>query len=283
MKLHWVSDTRHSASLLGRLFRSRGVPFAVAVGFMLAGPLWAYPVVVLARAAVKYEFIYPEAFVGFMVLTASLIDMLVLVAIVRFWERAAWSSLGFSKPSLSDPFLGVGTGLLKFALPLLYGSIRAYAGVSAPSGSVSHITPGWVDRWYFLVWGANVLDEDIFGAYVIERILGFTGSGWMAAVGFVGLDIALHIPSRGVRGAVGVWWMALLSTLLYLWRRNLLPCFIAHFMMDTLLVVVPAHTRRWRAILPWLVSPSRVALILLLEAVVYLLLRRLLRFAGVRV
>jgi hypothetical protein len=105
----------------------------------------------------------------------------------------------------------------------------------------------------------------------------------MAAVGFVGLDIALHIPSRGVRGAVGVWWMALLSTLLYLWRRNLLPCFIAHFMMDTLLVVVPVHTRRWRAILPWLVSPSRVALILLLEAVVYLLLRRLLRFAGVRV
>jgi membrane protease YdiL (CAAX protease family) len=90
--------------------------------------------------------------------------------------------------------------------------------------------PKWLD-WPGLV--ANGIAEEVgFRGYAIERIEEMTGSTLLgASVPFV-VNVLVHAPVWGFHGMLAKAPVLMLFVVLYLWRRNLPACALAHVLMD---------------------------------------------------
>jgi len=80
----------------------------------------------------------------------------------------------------------------------------------------------------------------------------------------------LHIPGRGFGPALSMAGTFILLKGLYLWRRNIFPSLIAHFLRDTVFFFLIAHAA-W--LMNWVVLPEP-GLALAGAALVYLFLRK---------
>jgi len=90
--------------------------------------------------------------------------------------------------------------------------------------------PKWLD-WSGLV--ANGIAEEVgFRGYAIERIEELTGSTLLgASVPFI-VNALVHAPVWGFHGMLAKAPILMLFVVLYLWRRNLPACALAHLLMD---------------------------------------------------
>src|SRR5207245_3417295 len=91
-------------------------------------------------------------------------------------------------------------------------------------------------------------------AYIIERVIDFTGNRVLAGLASVLVSLAIHLPGRTLGEMFRVTPIILLMTVLYIWRRNLVPGFIAHFVGNA---VTPLMLSPIRDLVLWLVLPSR--------------------------
>jgi len=90
--------------------------------------------------------------------------------------------------------------------------------------------PKWLD-WSGLL--ANGIAEEVgFRGYAIERIEELTGSTQLgASVPFI-VNVLVHAPVWGFHGMLIKAPILLLFVSLYLWRRNLPACALAHVLID---------------------------------------------------
>ena len=90
--------------------------------------------------------------------------------------------------------------------------------------------PRWLD-WSGLL--ANGIAEEVgFRGYAMERIEELTGSKFIgASVPFV-VNVLVHAPVWGLYGALVKAPILLLLVALYLWRRSLPACALAHILID---------------------------------------------------
>ena len=161
-----------------------------------------------------------------------LFDAGLLLLLVRYWERMKFESVGLKMPSFFD----VASALL-FSLANFYLIALRYRLKSAlPTGLGLYSQGSWLSLphpvWLTLLI-ADVFEEELGArAYVIERLDSWSGSAWLAGGVSWFASLLMHIRSYGIVGGLRRAPMMLLLTALYLWRRNLPICMLAHFLMD---------------------------------------------------
>ena len=168
----------------------------------------------------------------------KLLASLLLIAIVVRGEHRSIRSIGLKPPRLSD----LGLGFAAFVL----AEISMYACESiVPSfrfdaaGKVALFTrsPMWL-----IVVGAlvNGIYEEL-GAhgFAIERLSELTHSLTIGAAIAFALDIAVHVPYWGWQQAIILAPGLAVFTALYVWRRSLTPCIVAHVLGDAVVVLWP--------------------------------------------
>jgi len=194
---------------------------------------------------------------------------LAVIAITYFWERAPGASIGLSRPSSADFALGI-AGFLLYMNYKYYGDsiLRGWLATGFPSFLSQHAVP---HDEFWLVWDAMVgvlFEELVTRAYIIERMVSLTGSRLAAGGASFAVSLLIHAPGRAP--LVGTVPIIGFLTLLYLWRRNIVPGFIAHFSGNAVIVMMLTRSR-W--MLVWVFDPNRNWIILVAGAAFYLLAR----------
>jgi hypothetical protein len=159
--------------------------------------------------------------------------IITLPLLVVYWERRPLTSIGLRALSMRD-FLAAIATLLAFILinrsliwfvdrmPVLRAELMR-------GGAMYASLPKWLD-WSGLV--ANGIAEEVgFRGYAIERIEELTGSTLLGASAPFVVNVLVHAPVWGFHGMFAKAPILLLFVVLYLWRRNLPACALAHVLM----------------------------------------------------
>lgn len=161
--------------------------------------------------------------------------VLLLLLYVPFVEREPLSSIGLRLPRPGDLLLGVATAAVTIVVGgglfvLVHGvgpdAGTQHAQISAVLGVAGRLQ---------VAANAAVLEELLFRAVLIERLLWLTGSRWIAGSASVVLFAASHYFSGSeallysviVDGVAGT-----AFAVLYLLRRNVIANMVAHFLAD---------------------------------------------------
>jgi membrane protease YdiL (CAAX protease family) len=167
-------------------------------------------------------------------LVSKLLVIITLPLLVIRWERRPLTSIGLRAFSMRD-FLAAMATLLAFVLisrSLIWFVDRMPVFRSELlSGAAMYASlPKWLD-WSGLV--ANGIAEEVgFRGYAIERIEELTGSTLLGASVPLIVNVLVHAPVWGFHGMLTKAPILLLFVVLYLWRRNLPACALAHVLMD---------------------------------------------------
>jgi len=242
----WRVILRRGSAFLGAILLTVAQFRWAIVSFFYGGAEWLAAHWLLPRQAV----------VPIYGITGFLLETALLLLIVRIWEGNSWKSIGLLPPSAGTLFLGTGIWLLDLMIwPWTYGIMQAASAAisamlpaaAAVSASLSrpsaHTTPAMC--WFLLDNAADVLYEEILRAYVIERIVAFTKSVWLA--GLVGslFFLGLHKPGRDLEGVMQMLPMTFAFSFFYVWRRDAVACMLGHFLMNTALPLLDKYRISW--------------------------------------
>lgn len=143
-----------------------------------------------------------------------------------------WRSLGFG--------LAIGAGVYA-ALLAIVSVLLQFHLFEIGTKQVEAVTswPLWL-RLFALVT-AGVVEEALYRGYAIERLTALTGRRWLAAlIALAGFSIA-HVPFWGFAALATPLVGGGFFTLIYLWRRDLVACMVAHVAVDSVgLILAPA-------------------------------------------
>jgi membrane protease YdiL (CAAX protease family) len=163
----------------------------------------------------------------------------IVLAIVRFWERRPFSSIGFERPS----WRAIGAGALVVVALAAFVSVAGYIvealGAPPPPVGPTELVlglPVWVQA--FVALTAGFTEEVLFRGYPIERITELTGSRWAGAVLPVIIFAGAHIPFWGVLHGLMAGLVGVGLTILYIWRRSLWTNIAAHALWDLMIFVI---------------------------------------------
>jgi len=167
-------------------------------------------------------------------LISKLLVIVTLPILIVYWERRPLTSIGVRALSVRDLLAALAT-LLAFVLinrclislvnrmPVLRAELMRGVAIYAS-------LPKWLD-WSGLV--ANGIAEEVgFRGYAIERIEELTGSTLLGASAPFIVNVLVHAPVWGFHGMFAKAPVLLLFVVLYLWRRNLPACALAHALID---------------------------------------------------
>jgi membrane protease YdiL (CAAX protease family) len=161
----------------------------------------------------------------------------VLAGMILLWvlrvERRSLSSIGLRPPTWRTFAWGLGSSALMMATVMLsYAVIFPALGLKMNIAAVHGLTqvPLWLQTATMV--RAGVVEEILFRGYAIERLWALTGSIWVAAGLSAAVFVAVHISSWGYAQLIVVGFGAVILTLLYLFRRDLVSNMLAHFLTD---------------------------------------------------
>ena len=167
-------------------------------------------------------------------LVSKLTVIIALPLLVVYWERRGLKSIGVRALSIRDflAAMAIFLAYLLFSPRLIWMAykIPAVAAQLTLGGTMYASLPRWLD-WSGLL--ANGIAEEVgFRGYAIERIEELTGSEVLgASVPFV-VNVLVHAPIWGLYGMLVKAPILLLLVALYLWRRSLPACVLAHVLID---------------------------------------------------
>lgn len=152
-----------------------------------------------------------------------------LLWIVVGRERQPLSSIGLRTNRLGRSLgLGILATVVIFAAVVAMLAIYSALGVSygegrtiAPSMAVTLLT----------VLRAGVSEEILYRGFALQRLEALTGSKRVAASAVI-LAFALFHYSQGLAGMVLALVLGAILTGFYLWKRDLVACITAHFLVD---------------------------------------------------
>lgn len=183
-----------------------------------------------------------------------------LLGWLRYVEREPFTSIGFRRPSIGDLLGGFGVFVLCQFLNRVASRAAKAALVAAGQGWKldSHFqTLASLPVWVTLVLDLEAAWEDIGDrGYTIERMYSVTGSLWLAGALSLAGDVAVHMALWGSTGMIYLGLPLAPLALLYMWRRNVWSCIIAHVLGDVytsfapqllkpVWPVLPPALRRW--------------------------------------
>lgn len=178
---------------------------------------------------------------------SSILNDLALLSLVLYFiwrNRESTRQVGWNFDYLRGD---IAWGLILFA-PIVFGgnlieSVLHQAGFSAPSKlpgffPVSGLTKLIVG--FLIVTVVAVVEETIFRGYLILRFEAVTGRT-SAAVLLSSFVFSLGHGYEGTAGAIAVFVLGVVFSLVYLWRKSLVAPMIIHFLTDfTSIVLAPS-------------------------------------------
>ena len=161
-----------------------------------------------------------------------LIGLAIIVYVVAV-ERRPLSSIGFRRPGWKTFVYAILAAVVMIvAVVLTYNVLFPLFGLKMNQNAVAAITnsPLWFQALIFL--RAGVVEEILYRGYPIERVQELTGSKWIAALVSITVFVLAHLESWGGAQLLVVSSGAIVLSLLYVWRRDLLCNMFAHFLVD---------------------------------------------------
>ena len=173
----------------------------------------------------------------------KIICIAMLLGIVVFVERRSIRSVGLVPLTRQD----VGLGLALFVVVvvvsggfvgLLYVAFPGFftTGIGTEQEKILQAVPVGVLLFEMFVNG--FFEEITARGFAIDRLREVTGSLLLASAAALFLDLALHIPFWGWKHAILIFPAQTLFVLMYLWRRNISACIIAHILVDSVYVIL---------------------------------------------
>ena len=157
-----------------------------------------------------------------------------ILALVLFWERQPLRSIGWRPLEWQSVAWGLAlAGAFILLTPVWAGALR-WVGLP-PSFESGFAKLAGLPRWYlvFAAVTAGVTEETLYRGYAVERLSSLTGSYWWGGLISLVIFTLAHLPGWGW-GPIPIFFIsAVLGTLFYVWRRDLLACIIAHAVTDT--------------------------------------------------
>lgn len=166
-----------------------------------------------------------------------------IVAIVVFWEKQSLKSIGLGRLSWTSLGLGLGCTTLMIAVNSVAVPYLTKSGIIDLSKGFSIVAswPLWLR--IFAAITAGVVEEALFRGYAIERLVLFTRSyAWAGATSLI-IFATVHLPFWGLGILFNAFFGGAVSTLLYLWRRDLWACIIAHSTLDAIALIADPMIR----------------------------------------
>lgn len=170
---------------------------------------------------------------------AWILFFLAILFYVLVIEKRPLSSIGFRRPKAWEFLIGIvamfaivfGDTVISIVEAVLHLAVK-------PQINAIFATPLWYRM--FLAVRAGVVEETAFRGYGFERLVDLAGNKWLAAFVTFALFTVAHYSGGGLALALVAAWGGVVLTAVYLWRRNLWTTIIAHWLTDTVgLVLVP--------------------------------------------
>jgi membrane protease YdiL (CAAX protease family) len=220
--------------------------FAIVLGVIIVPRFFPYTynlASLLARELARLPHVSPQSIFPASNLMSFVIGSVLLILVVRCWEGGAVKDLGLRAPLLTSVLSGVVAWLLfEVSSPILLSWGRLVTKL-AVVGKISELPP--FDRqmwnlsapWFYAMIAADVVFEEVVTrAYLIERLVKFIGSIWIAgAISFL-LSLALHVPGRNFYEALLRAPLILLLVAMYMYTRSLIACSLLHFLVSASLL-----------------------------------------------
>ncbi len=152
-----------------------------------------------------------------------------LVAFVLRVERAPASSLGIRRPRWTELLAAAGAGLAAVVVGI--GLFVLVQGPTADAPTQTNQIVGSLSRLgkLQLIINAAVVEELFFRGFLIERVVAVTRRAWVGGIASVVLFLGSHFSGSGVTQTLTIVLAGSLTlVLLYLWRRNVWLCIVAH-------------------------------------------------------
>ena len=167
--------------------------------------------------------------------------VVVVLLILRFGEGAPLSAIGLVRPTARSVATGlaIGVGVFVALAAIVIGLSRLGLFDNAKA---SEVVLDWPLPFRIAVAAAaGVIEETLYRGYAIERMTAIIGRRWLAAfLALAGFALA-HVPFWGWAGIATPLVGGAFFTVLYLWRRDLIACIVAHSTIDLIgIVLVPA-------------------------------------------
>jgi uncharacterized protein len=171
--------------------------------------------------------------------------VLLILAIVHFWERRPFCSVGFQRVSLADVSAAVVMWLVSECVEVPMKHLPAFFSPSLavhPSQNSFHLMLVSFPEWsrISLIVG-NSFAEEVGRAYTIERLTEATGSLYAAALLALLFSLGAHALYGGFDNMLVYLPGQLSFVLLYLWRRNTITCVLSHTLANGFGLIVWYH------------------------------------------
>lgn len=158
-----------------------------------------------------------------------------------FGDRLPLAAVGLVRPRIGSILFGLAIGAS------VYIGLYAVAFVLWKNGLFDAKAPaGQILQWplwlrLFMLITAGVVEEALFRGFAIERLTALTGRRWLAALIALAAFVVAHLPFWGLGAVATPIVGGGFFTLVYLWRRDLIACMVAHLAVDSVgLLIAPA-------------------------------------------
>ncbi len=149
-----------------------------------------------------------------------------IIALVKFWEARPLESIGFRSVSIGD--IGAAVVAFVFAAFLSTSLWVAIHGLTPVENPYTQTVLGGT----LLALSGSFAEEVGSRAYAIERLSDFIGSPLSGAIFALAGNLAMHVPQRGLQNVLLIAPGEGILVLLYLYRRSVWSCILAHFLLD---------------------------------------------------
>jgi membrane protease YdiL (CAAX protease family) len=144
-------------------------------------------------------------------------------------ERLPLRSIGLRRPHWSTVLWGLLLWGAIALLPLISAPLLDVLGTAGVAEGIQRLVV--LPMWFRVVVGltGGIVEEVLYRGYAVERLAALTGRPWLAAAASVLVFTLAHVPAWGLGFALGADLpFAIVMTVFYLWRRDLLANILAH-------------------------------------------------------
>lgn len=164
----------------------------------------------------------------------------VLITLVLRLEKESFSSIGLRGFDLKNLLIGILFWLGMSALLLILSSLLRSSNLST-SPDVLRLLPRTPPQrllWVIMALSAALAEESAFRGFVLTR-LNFFVKNWWVTILIASISFSSGHLYQGTAGAFFAGIYGIFFSLLFLWRKSLAPCMMAHFLQDVTPLFAP--------------------------------------------
>ncbi len=210
--------------------RKNFIPTALLLLFLLVGwPLLSYVLMRQSQVELDTPLINPALQ---LYLPTIIVELLIFVLIILVLKTGGETlrDVGWGDFNLKNLFIGI--GFVFFANAVLI-TLSFVLSIKQPEGIAFLLPKTATDRifWILMSLAAGIAEETGFRGYVLTKLNLFVKNWWITAI-ISSFFFGVGHFYQGWGGSVLTGVYGLLFCGLFIWRKSLAPCILAHFLQD---------------------------------------------------